>query len=170
MGAIPGRMAAHIPAWPARPALSWLQTSSCRCAGQGIPPVAYSAVDGRYVRRPGAWRPGSRFRPGYQRTVQTIVLDGDTSLVFILEPVSIERTRRPFVRRWAALCRGRPQVPLRQRPSLLGLAHYGLSDPVRGAKQPIGYQATRRWRAWCASSAAQVSVEETRRLIVRCSI
>lgn len=130
--------------------------------------VAYSAVNGRFTfdgLAPGAYRIEIS-APGYQRTVQTLVLDGDASLAFTLEPVSIEIERGdPFVRavgqHFAVGGRKFRFVGV----NLRGLAHYGLSDPVRSANAADQLQAAREMGARVVRiflPHAQVSVEETR--------
>lgn len=130
--------------------------------------VTFSAADGRFVLidlPAGAYRVEVS-APGYRRLVETIQVDGDAIFEFTLEPISIEVDRGdPFVRVIGqdfavAGCRFRfVGVNLR------GLAHYGLSDPVRGASAADQLQAAHDMGARVVRiflPHAQVSVEETR--------
>ena len=130
--------------------------------------VAFSAVDGRFTfdhLRPGVYRIEIS-APGYRQLVQTIRPDGDTSLVFTLEPIGIETERGdPFVRaidqHFAVEGRKFRFIGV----NLRGLAHYGLSNPVRGASAVDQLQAARAMGARVARiflPHSQVSAADTR--------
>lgn len=168
-------MAAHNPglAGGAGPLLAEQTYVLPRNAGQEeYLRVAFSAVDGRFTLdglRPGAYRIEIS-APGYRRRVQTIVLDGDTTLIFTLEPVSVQVERGdPYVRavgqHFAVAGRKFRFIGV----NLRGLAHYGLSDPVRGANAADQLQAARDMGTRVVRlflPHAQVSVEDTRSRLI----
>lgn len=130
--------------------------------------VAFSGTDGRFVfadLRPGIYRIEIS-APGYRRLVETIQVDGDAVFELTLEPVRIEIERGdPFVR---VIGQNFAVAGCKYRfigVNLRGLAHYGLSDPVRGANAADQLQAAHDMGARVVRiflPHAQVSVDDTR--------
>ncbi len=131
--------------------------------------IAFSGSDGRFTfenLRPGVYRIEIS-AAGYRRWEQTISLgSGDAAVTCPLEPIFIEVERgdsfvRPAGRHFAVEGRKFRFIGV----NLRGLAHYGLSNPVRGANAADQLQSARSMGARVARiflPHAEVSAADTR--------